>query len=290
MKPILALGLAVLSALTSIPGSFARSDGEQVNRATEAGRAGHLSMVVAQFEMGRVAHAGGGLGKLTYTNSYEALNSNLAKGFQYFEIDFVLTRDGHLVCLHDWDVNFRRTFRSNTAGPLTLQEFLDLVAANPRFESCTLDGLADWMTAHPEAYLVTDVKDDNVRALEQIRAVLPDSQRRVIPQIYYPAEFDAVKALGFEQIIWTLYRMAPSNLEVLQQVAAWEGPVAVTMPKAWAKSGLALRLQARGFATYAHTVNSAPQMQRFIRDLGFTEVYTDFLDPEQAVAAPPGSP
>ncbi len=245
---------------------------------------------LSKFEMGRVAHAGGALGDFTYSNSYEALDSSLARGFKYFEIDFVFTRDGHLVCLHDWEVNFNKSFGFNTSSPLSLSEFQDLVAANPRFKNCTLDGLADWMSANPEAYLVTDVKDENISALAQIAGTLPDAQRRVIPQIYHADEFDAVKAMGFKQIIWTLYRLAPNTLEVLDQVASWEGPVAITMPKDWANSGLALRLQARGFPAYAHTVNSEAELQQLTRYFGFTEIYTDFLDPQQYPEAQPVSP
>ena len=76
----------------------------------------------AKFQVLRIAHAGGGLGKRTYTNSYEALDSNTKNGFKYFELDFTFTSDGRLVCIHDWKVNFKLTFGIETERRLTLEE------------------------------------------------------------------------------------------------------------------------------------------------------------------------
>ena len=59
-----------------------------------------------RFQALRIAHAGGGLGKTSYTNSYQALTVDIDNGFKYFEIDFTFTKDDQLVCLHDWKHNF----------------------------------------------------------------------------------------------------------------------------------------------------------------------------------------
>lgn len=40
-----------------------------------------------------------------YTNSLEALQSNLAAGHRIFEVDLAITSDGKVVCLHDWDIS-----------------------------------------------------------------------------------------------------------------------------------------------------------------------------------------
>jgi hypothetical protein len=56
---------------------------------------------VPRLSAPRIAHAGGAIGHLAVTNSYNALNFNFDRGFRYFELDFSLTRDGNYVCLHD---------------------------------------------------------------------------------------------------------------------------------------------------------------------------------------------
>jgi len=231
------------------------------------------------FRPKRIAHTGGGFDSRTYTNSYQALNRNVANGFEYFEIDFVFTSDGHLVCLHDWENNFVRTFGFSTDEPLSLEEFRRLAAGNPAFTNCTVDGLAEWMRHNLKTTIVTDVRGDNLRALAIIRDTLPDPSRRVIPQIYHPQTFPQVKAMGFEQIIWTLYRLRISDDQVLAATESWPQPFAVAMPKARAQSMLPTLLAVRRIPTYVHTVNSADDLKKFIGELAVTEIYTDFLAP-----------
>jgi len=232
-----------------------------------------------QFQAHRIAHAGGGLGKSTYTNSYQALAANIEKGFKYFEIDFTFTSDNRLVCLHDWNSNFKRTFGFETKQRLSLEEFESLAKDNKKFTNCTLDGLAEWMRKNPTAYIVTDVKDDNLIALRQIHEVLPDADRRVIPQIYEPENFESVNNMGFRQIIWTLYRYPESGYYVIRWVEQWEAAIAVTMPRDRAGSALPNALAERGILTYVHTINKAGEMDRFMTEFGVTEIYTDFLVP-----------
>lgn len=232
-----------------------------------------------RFQVHRIAHAGGGLGKTTYTNSYQALDANITRGFRYFEIDFTFTVDDRLVCLHDWDVNFKRTFGFETKQRLSLEAFEQLSENNRKFTNCTLDGLARWMQQNPTAYIVTDIKDDNLKALKRIHEVLPDANDRVIPQIYDPVNFEAVSDMGFRQIIWTLYRYSGSTYQVIQWVDQWQTALAVTMPKGWAESPLPGALRTRGIPSYAHTINKAEEMDRLINELGISEIYTDFLIP-----------
>jgi glycerophosphoryl diester phosphodiesterase len=233
----------------------------------------------SQFHSFRIAHAGGGLGKMTYTNSYQALNSSLENGFIYFEIDFTFTSDNQLVCLHDWGANFKRVFGFETKRRLALEEFETLAEENTKFTNCTLDGLAVWMKKNPAAHIVTDVKGDNLKALKQIHDLLPNWKNRVIPQIYDPRNFAAVQNMGFQQIIWTLYRYPGNGFNVIQWIEKWEAAVAVTMPKERAASALPRALHARGIPTYVHTVNKREERDKFITKFGVTEIYTDHLIP-----------
>jgi len=232
-----------------------------------------------RFQIFRVAHAGGGLGKSTYTNSYEALTANLDKGFKYFEIDFTFTSDDRLVCLHDWELNFKRTFGFETKQRLSYKAFKQLSEENKRSTNCTLKGLAKWMRKNPNAYIVTDVKDNNLQALKRIHKKLPNADERVIPQVYDPMNFEEVSDMGFHQVIWTLYRYSGSAYDVIQWVDQWQTALAVTMPKDWAESPLPGALFARGIPTYAHTINKAEEMDRLINEFGISEIYTDFLVP-----------
>lgn len=194
----------------------------------------------------RVAHAGGGINNRTHTNSIEALDANIQKGFQYFELDFSFTKDGKLVCSHDWEHSFKRSFGFKTDKILTLKEFNYLVKNESEFQICTANSLAEWMKENPAAYIVTDVKENNIEALNIILQTLPNAKVRVIPQVYDPENLEAITNLGFEKIIWTLYKFDGGNDEILDWVEKFHAPMAVTMPKSRAQSTLPKDLEERG--------------------------------------------
>ena len=104
-----------------------------------------FTKLIPDFLVNRVAHAGGGIRGKTYTNSLDALDQNIKNGFVYFEIDFSLTKDDQLVCLHDWKQSFKRSFGFETRGKTTLEGFELLVKNKSEFKKCTLDSLSSWM-------------------------------------------------------------------------------------------------------------------------------------------------
>lgn len=221
----------------------------------------------------RIAHAGGGYAGETYTNSLEALKANRDR-FDAFEVDFVFTSDGELVCLHDWEKTSERIFGRSFSTPPDLTEFEAMAKAHPRFTSCTLDSLRQWLEANPGKSLVTDVKDDNLRALRLIRDALPDAPNRVIPQIYHPDEFGPVQSMGYRRIILTLYRMS-SGKNKLHEAAKAHPYFAVTMPTRKAEA-LVPALRRAGIPTYVHTIND-PAKWEALQELGVSEIYTDWL-------------
>ena len=168
------------------------------------------------YELPRIAHAGGQIGNATYTNSIDALNVNYDAGFRIFEMDFSFTSDQQLVCLHDWEESFERSFGRRRQAPVTLLEFEQLVRDRSEYNKCTLGSLMQWFSAHPQAILVTDVKERNLDALAVISSSYPQFIDRVIPQIYQPDEYSVARDLGYKRIIWTLYLYPGSASTVLR--------------------------------------------------------------------------
>jgi glycerophosphoryl diester phosphodiesterase len=231
-----------------------------------------LAFAQAGGRLPAIAHAGGGYAGNTYTNSIEALDANAAS-YELFEIDFVWTSDGELVCLHDWAGNARRIFGRGFDPPPTLAEFEEMAGAHPSWTNCTLNSLAAWLDAHPDERVVTDVKDDNVAALRLIAEAVEDFPTRVIPQIYQPEEYGPVRDLGYRTIIWTLYQYDGTNEEVLRLAPGME-LFAVTMPRSRAETGLPEALGET--PTFVHTVNDPEEAERFFA-LGIDGIYTDWL-------------
>ncbi|MEP4486915.1 MAG: sulfatase-like hydrolase/transferase [Halioglobus sp.] len=229
-------------------------------------------------QLPRIAHAGGGFNERTYTNSIEALDYNYSIGFRAFEVDFVWTEDRQLVCGHDWEETTSQTFGIRYESPPTLAQFkLDFKQRNAR--PCTLPELDEWFEQHPDALLVTDIKERNLEGLTLLTKHLGFENSRVIPQIYSPDEYAQVQALDFDRIILTLYRYPGETRQLLEAIS--EQPLfAITLPLDRVMQGLGALLNSVGISTYAHTINESEQLMRLQELWGIDEVYTDFLAPE----------
>lgn len=224
-----------------------------------------------------IAHAGGGFDKMSYTNSLEALNQNFELGHRFFEVDFSWTSDGELVAIHDWDESLEELFYApGSMGVPTKEGFLKL-KSRKKLTQLTLEDVLEWAKRKGDVYIVTDVKDQNVVALEKIRREHPDALQYVIPQVYDYAEYMKVEEMGYRDIILTLYKIKV-NLKDLVDFVSVKTPFAVTMHWSLAQEGLAQMIKPWKIFVYAHTVNDAAKFVE-LSDLGVNGIYTDFLTP-----------
>ena len=226
----------------------------------------------------RIAHAGGSIEGDTYTNSHEALDYNIKRGFELFEIDFSWTKDQQLLCIHDWDRSFNRLFGFQIKQRPTMEAFEKLNQEKSRYNICTLNSLKNLMEKNKHIKIITDIKEKNIKALRIIAQEIKDYDSRIIPQIYHPSEYKRVKKLGYKNIIWTLYKFSGNNDRVLDQVDHLK-LFAVAMPQKRAKEKLGIKLKEKGIPTYVHTINSKEELRIYKKNFGITEVYTDFLGP-----------
>jgi glycerophosphoryl diester phosphodiesterase len=231
----------------------------------------------------RVAHAGGGFDGSTYLNTIEALEHN-ANAYELFEVDFSWTSDNELVCLHDWQNSFTRVAGIQTQKPLSLVEFESAMSSRSEFEPCTLQSLIEWLDHHEHARVVTDVKANTVRALALIASRYPQHIDRFVAQINQPSEYAPTVKLGYQDIIWALYRFTGSEHDVKRR-ATTMNLYAIAMPRKMAKGGLAQRLKdSLGIPSYVHTVNTRNDLDTCLA-LGADEIYTDWLPPHQYYAS-----
>ena len=224
-----------------------------------------------------VTHGGGEAAGQLVSNSVEGLEQAAAAGQRFFELDFSWTADGELVLIHDWERSYQRFF-SRYEGPPTRREFMSM---DMNFGLSQLDftGLLVWLARHPEVRIVTDIKERNVEGLRYIASRAGAARQQFVPQIYAPEEFDEARALGFENIIFSLYR---SDLDDAALLAFLDShPVtAVTMPLQRAiRQDTAELLSERKVFVYAHTVNH-PELRRYLESRGVDGVYSDRLLPD----------
>lgn len=137
-----------------------------------------------------IAHAGGALNGLPYTNSLQALDQHYAAGFRLFELDFEWTSDGRLVLVHDW------ILASHQFGvPEHVFSYDEFIHDHRRDGShqLTFEELHAWLLAHPDASVVTDTKASNQRLIQYLSANAVDVHAQFIVQIYRLSELQAAR-------------------------------------------------------------------------------------------------
>ena len=212
----------------------------------------------------RVLHAGGIYKDQRYTNSIEALEKN-KKDFKYFELDFQLTKDNKLICEHDIDPNI-----------IFYDNFLNK-NSKKKIKSCEYESLKKWLRNNPEKIIITDVKsNNNLEALKFIKNNFDNYKKNFIPQIYNPKNYELVKNMGYDDIIWTLYRNDYQDFDKIIKILKNKVYFAVTMPIDTAKKGLSKKIKDETKTkTFVHTVNFRREVVKMIFIHKVTDIYTD---------------
>ena len=99
-----------------------------------------------------IAHAGGGVERVTYTNSKEALEAAVRNGYQIVEVDFFETEDGKIVLGHEWgNILTDKKQMENPEKILTYNEYMEH-RIDFRFTTMDVDGLIEFMRKNPDIY------------------------------------------------------------------------------------------------------------------------------------------
>jgi phosphoglycerol transferase len=225
----------------------------------------------------RIAHAWWIYNWKKYTNSHNSLEKNKSS-YNLFEIDFSWTKDNKLVCIHDWEWSFYNSFwlRLNWNIP-TYKEFLYYIENNNKYKNCTLESLINWLKDNPEKYIVTDIKNKNINWLEYIAIQYPNYINRFIPQIYDPINYEKVKNIWYNNIIWTLYKYPENNNTIIYYLKEME-LYAITMPLERVYNWLWNKIKDinNSIYTYTHTVNSYDILEK-VKKMWIDNIYTDIL-------------
>jgi glycerophosphoryl diester phosphodiesterase len=227
-----------------------------------------------------IAHAGGDIHGVRMTNSLQALDSSYDEGFCFIEVDICLTSDGVPVLAHDWgNANWFAGIKYSTEQP-GYEEFIKRTGIMG-IEFMDLNKLALWLSEHDGAYIVTDIKQDNIEVLRHIKESYPEASKRIIPQIYSIDEYEPVRDLGYDQVILTLYKIKIIGDEIFE-FCSRKPLFGLTMSQSRADSELLEKFSALGIPIYVHTINDYNEYIK-LRDKGVYGVYTDFFQPSDWV-------
>ncbi|MBE6599043.1 MAG: hypothetical protein E7638_06340 [Ruminococcaceae bacterium] len=227
-----------------------------------------------------IIHAAGRLDEETGypfdgSNSVEGLQNAYENGCRIIELDFNFTSDGELACIHDWYTQYSSAITDNV--PLTLAEFLNCRIYD-RYTPLWLGTLVEFMREHEDVYIVTDIKDDNLGGAAAIAEYCPDLLNRFIIQIYDKSEYAAVRDLGFEYIIFTLYRLdwqSKTDTAALGRFAKKHPLIGYTFAAELCEvEGYVEGMLKTGVPLFVHTVNDAAEQDMYF-NMGISGIYTD---------------
>ena len=103
-----------------------------------------------------VMHASGGFEDKIYLNSIESFEHNLEQGNTLFEVDFIYTKDGHIVCSHEFE-NIGNYSLSNK--PTYTQFNQSLIYG--KYHALTIDYIVEKVKENPKIKIIFDSKAGN---------------------------------------------------------------------------------------------------------------------------------
>jgi len=223
-----------------------------------------------------IAHAAAAIEGWQGSNALEAMENAVDLGFRYIELDMLYTTDGEIVLNHNW-YHISNRIPGVENGIMSHAEFMSHRIFG-QFTPVDLDGLIDFLRDNPGPRIITDTKATDYAALYAIARDFPEYMHRFIPQAYDFADVARIRALGFEDIILTIYLMEIEgrNPGAIHQFAVEEGLYAVAMPESWAIPAFVAYLDMNEMRYIAHTIDSA-EKAAVLYDMGFYGIYTGFL-------------
>jgi glycerophosphoryl diester phosphodiesterase len=219
-----------------------------------------------------IAHAGGMIDGVMYTNSKEALDKSYESGFRYFELDIELTSDGHFVAAHDWKHWAKETgFSGDT--PVSRTEFLKYKIRG-KYTTLDMEGINKWFANHPDAVLVTD----KVNSPARFGKLFVDKSRLIMELFSLPAIREA-ELKGISVLISEL-PLSQIQGDVVSYLKAHKvGYVALSRRNLANKWALLKNLREQDLRVYVYHVNfDAGKDEAYVleNELGF--VYGMYAD------------
>ncbi|MGN0711239.1 MAG: glycerophosphodiester phosphodiesterase family protein [Anaerovoracaceae bacterium] len=226
-----------------------------------------------------IAHGGGSVEGYETSSSVDAVKLAIKNGFRMIELDMEFSADNKIIMLHDWDRTMETYLGRKYDRKLTLSEFNNQLICG-HFEPLTFDKLTKLLDENPQVRIVTDTKGDNIKLLTAIAENYPAYIKQMVPQIYDYSEFETAKALGYEDIIFTLYTQSTIDKQELLEFVRENDIYAVTMPVNYWVKGVCGFLAKGGVKVYVHPVYTVEEAEKKFAE-GAYGVYSSTLIPSE---------
>ena len=109
---------------------------------------------IEKIKKNNIAHAGGAIDDIFYTNSLEAIKKSLNNGLSMIELDLQLSSDGYIIAVHDWKSWSKSTGCSIDSIP-SYKKFLSCKPYN-RYTPVSYENINELMDEYQNLILITD--------------------------------------------------------------------------------------------------------------------------------------
>ncbi|MFO7968789.1 MAG: hypothetical protein ACQERX_04470 [Bacillota bacterium] len=231
-----------------------------------------------------IAHAGGGIDDITYTNSLEAIDNHYNSGTRIFEIDFMFTEDNRIVAVHYWqDLDENYSFYERPSYP----EFSISKIKNLYTTLCLKQLLELMESDYPEMIIVIDTKEVDIENfymsfINQVNSYNNNLLVRFVPQIYDFEMLETVESLSenhFLYYILTLYKIDVLPSEVLNYLSEETDIKLLTMTSfrySQFDQEIIDELNNLDIKIYLHTLNNLEQINNYLAN-GIKGIYSDYV-------------
>ncbi|MEZ8392259.1 glycerophosphodiester phosphodiesterase family protein [Vibrio splendidus] len=154
---------------------------------------------------GLIAHAGGGINGLKYTNSLEAMEQSIEHGFKMVELDLLISSDGRIVAVHDWKT-FHEMTNSNNTGSISSKEFESKIIYD-KYKTLNISTAIDILDKN-DVVLVTD-KIKNIALLSKY---IIDKDKSII-EVFSIDKYNEAIDLGFNNVALNIDLNTPFILD-----------------------------------------------------------------------------
>ncbi|CAK2123122.1 Glycerophosphoryl diester phosphodiesterase family protein [Vibrio crassostreae] len=154
---------------------------------------------------GLIAHAGGGINGLKYTNSLEAMEQSIEHGFKMIELDLLISSDGRIVAVHDWK-SFHEMTNSNNTGSISYKEF-ESKTIYDKYKTLNISTALDILDEN-NVVLVTD----KIKNLVLLSKYIIDKDKSII-EVFSTDKYNEAIELGFNNVALNIDLNTPLILE-----------------------------------------------------------------------------
>ncbi|MFA0390556.1 glycerophosphodiester phosphodiesterase family protein [Vibrio splendidus] len=221
---------------------------------------------------GLIAHAGGGINGLKYTNSLEAMEQSIEHGFKMVELDLLISSDGRIVAVHDWKT-FHEMTNSNNTGSISSKEFESKIIYG-KYKTINISTAIDILDGN-DVVLVTD----KIKNLALLSKYIIDKDKSII-EVFSIDKYNEAIELGFNNVALNIDLNTPFILDWIDlnkiKAVTYRGDNLGSLGSEYKK---AIELSNMGVSSMIYSTNDLDLVGIKASGIGNFALYVDFVLP-----------